>query len=191
MDDRVLLNDLVCPCWGRRSHFLCNSLPSTRISLPPLHSCSLLWGHLATHQKGEKQRNKGNKTQFEASWLHRAVRSQSVLLGLLWSCLGTYEVLQPRGLFQTWFPLGMTHYSRFQRSNCNSCLGSSNCFELHTIWINLYEINKGWLFCNLLLKLAGVISGDITFPSLAFDYSTNTSPLFNWSFLVECNRNLF
>lgn len=90
------------------------------------------------------------------------------------------------------FPLlGMTHYSRFQRSNCNSCLGSSNCFELHTIWINQYGINKGLLFCNLLLKFAGVISGDITFPCLAFDYSTNTSPLFNWSFLVECNRNLF
>lgn len=73
----------------------------------------------------------------------------------------------------------------------NSCLGSSNCFELHTIWITQYGINKALLSCSPLLIFARIISGDITFPCLAFDYAKTTSPHFNWSFLVVCNRNLF
>lgn len=53
----------------------------------------------------------------------------------------------------------------------NSCLRSSNCFELHTIWITQYGINKASLFCSPLLKSAIVISGDIIFPCLPFDYA--------------------
>lgn len=132
-DDGVLLNELVCPCQGREGHFLSDSIPGTRVPLPsPL--APLLWGHFALHQKG--RREAGETAQLETGWLHRVVLSCFVLVGLLWGCFGTHEVLRPQGPFQTRFPLGMTRYPPFKCGNCKFLPG-----EQQLLWIT-HSLNK-------------------------------------------------
>lgn len=119
----------------QEGHFLSdiNSLSKTWVSLSScLAPCS---GDIlpSTRKAGEKQ---GKYNLVQADWLHRAVLSHFVLLGLLWSCLGTYEVLQPGGPFQTWFPFGMTHYPRFKCGNCKFLSG-----EQQLLWI-IHYLNK-------------------------------------------------
>lgn len=163
--------------------FLCLSPPS-----PPL--CSLLWGRFASHQKGKREAREIELSLRPTDFTGWFTVSLFYLacLGAVW---GHMRFFSWEAFSRPDFPLEWHIILPSNVAIVNSCLGSSNCLELHTIWISQYGINKALLFCNPLLKLVKVISGDITFPCLAFDYARNSFPSFNRSFLVVCNRNLF
>lgn len=149
-------------------HFLSDSLSRTWVSLPSFFApCS---GDSLPSTK-RQERSKGNTAQLRQPDFTGRLSVILFYLACFGAVWGHMRFSNHEALPRPDFPLEWHTIRPSNVAIINSCLGSSNCFELYTIWINQYEINKALLFCNPLLKLAVVISGDIVFPCLAFGYA--------------------
>lgn len=148
---------------------LCSSHTHTHTNSQPL----ALRDTLSSTKKGLSGQGRGRwlrcTTDF-TGWFSVSF----ALLGRFLAASGTHKVLQPRGPSQTWVPLGMILPSNV--AVVHSCLGSSHCFELHTIRINQDGINKALLFYSRLLKLVIVISGEVILPCLTLNYTHEHFP---------------
>lgn len=130
---------------------LSNSLSRTWVPLP-FPPCSLLWGHLQSTRK-----TGGKQGKYSSFWRQTDFTGWfSALLFYLACCgavLGLRRFSNHEALSRPDFPLEWHISLPSNVAIVNSCLGSSNCFELYTIWINQYGINKALLFYNPSLKL--------------------------------------